>query len=93
VRSSCCLCVCVSPLCLKSGIMEPKETAVARQQLDKPVAVATNTRNSKRTFGRGVSNTHYVRDGICRSGPPVWGSLESETVRCGHESCGSRPRE
>jgi hypothetical protein len=25
--------------------------------------------------------------------PPGWGNLESETVKCGHESCGTRTRE
>jgi hypothetical protein len=68
MRSPCCLCVCVSVAPpQQAGIVEPEETAVARQRLGKHVPAAMNTRNNRRRVGCGifhavrvVSNTQYV---------------------------------
>jgi hypothetical protein len=44
MRSSCCLCVFLSPpFCLKAGIVEPEETVISRQRLGKYFVAAMNT--------------------------------------------------
>jgi hypothetical protein len=53
---SCCPCGCVAPQRLIAGIVEPQETAAARQQLGKHLFAATNTHVTiyVRTVGRCV---------------------------------------
>jgi hypothetical protein len=41
--SPCCLCDCVLPQHMKVGIVEPKETAVAKQRTSKHIPKETNT--------------------------------------------------
>jgi hypothetical protein len=47
MKSPYCLCACVSLHHLKTGILEPEETAIARQHLTKHVPAATNIHSTR----------------------------------------------
>jgi hypothetical protein len=46
-----------------------------------------------RVVGANEKGTLFLGDINTEPGPPGWGSLESETVKYGHEFLGTRPQE
>jgi hypothetical protein len=61
--------------------------ALSRQRFSKHVPAAADTYKTIEIFLKTVFSTWLVQRG---SGRPGWGSLESETVKYGHESRGTR---